>query len=74
MNTNEYKVANQPTKKLESLEVYRDGLFELRFSGYTYKSICDWLISNNIEVSEHTVRRFFVKHCDDYVEYTEGMK
>ncbi|MGF1698742.1 hypothetical protein L4D09_00185 [Photobacterium makurazakiensis] len=74
MDADQYKIANQPTKKLESLESFKGGLFELRSSGYTYKSLCDWLSTNGIEVSEHTVRRFFAKHSEDYLTYSKDIK
>lgn len=74
MDANQYKDVYQPTKKLESLEAFKAGLFELRFSGYTYKSLCNWLSTNDIEVSEHTVRRFFTKHSEDYLTYSKDLK
>lgn len=66
MDANEYRDATPPTKKLESLLRFKIGLFELRASGYSYNSLSDWLSINSINVSEHTVRRFFSKHKHEY--------
>lgn len=66
MDASEYRDAIPPTKKLESLLRFKDGLFELRSSGYSYNSLSDWLSLNSIDVSEHTVRRFFSKYEHDY--------
>ncbi len=74
MDAREFKIENQPTKKLESLVRFKDGLFELRSSGFTYKSLSDWLSTNGITVSEHTVRRFFTKHSDEYQMYCKDSK
>ncbi|GAD89958.1 hypothetical protein VHA01S_030_00330 [Vibrio halioticoli NBRC 102217] len=75
MDADQYKHLSKPTKKLESLKAYKDGLFNLRFSGYSYDSLSKWLKNNGLEVSEHTVRRFFSKFASDYESYkTEGIR
>lgn len=72
MDIKQYKEQTQPTKKLESLNSYRNELFDLRSSGYSYSSIGTFLNINGISVSEHTIRRFFKKHAEDFKEYKEG--
>ncbi len=73
MDVNEYKAANQPTKKLDSLINFKSGLFELRHSGYSYSALSKWLRINDIEVSEHTVRRFFAKNTEEYQLYCKDV-
>lgn len=74
MDIEEFKRSTMPTKKLDSLNHYKEGLFDLRYSGYSYTSLSNWLCSNKIEVSEHTVRRFFSRYATEYASYVSRVK
>ncbi|PMK78537.1 hypothetical protein BCT94_05470 [Vibrio breoganii] len=69
MDAKQFQQQTKPQKKLESLNAYKDGLFELRYYGYSYDSLSRWLRTNGLSVGEHTIRRFFGKYANDYALY-----
>ncbi len=60
MDINEFVKQVKPRAKRSQLDPFRSQIFELRDLGYSNGQIRDWLATNEIEVTQESVRKFVV--------------
>jgi hypothetical protein len=60
MDINEFVKQVRPRAKRSRLDPFKNQIFELKELGYANWQIRDWLVTNGIEVTQESVRKFVV--------------
>ena len=67
MDVNEFVKQVQSRAKRSQLKPFKAQIFELRALGYANGQIRDWLATNDIELTQESVRNFVVTHQEKMV-------